>query len=73
MSRYNILDMYIIFQTFQKMNGDISRPCQLRSCLGLLYLERRGSVFYRLDSFVGGLVVAAVGGLVQYSRDHGWE
>ena len=44
-----------------------------RSCLGLLYLERRGSVFYRLDSLFGGLLVATLGGLVQYSRDHGWE
>lgn len=44
-----------------------------KSCLGLLYLERRGSVFYRLDSLFGGLLVATLGGLVQYSRDHGWE
>ena len=46
---------------------------RLRSCLGLLYVERRGSVFYRLDSILGGLLVATLGGLVQYSRDHGWE
>eukprot|EP00435_Cladocopium_sp_Y103_P075516 s32_g59.t1 len=45
----------------------------LVSCLGLLYLERRGSVFYRLDSLLSGLLVATLGGLVQYSRDHGWE
>lgn len=44
-----------------------------KSCLGLLYVERRGSVFYRLDSILGGLLVATLGGLVQYSRDHGWE
>ena len=44
-----------------------------RSCLGLLYLERRGSVFYRYDSVLGGLIVAGLGALVQYSRDHGWE
>ncbi|CAJ1396148.1 unnamed protein product [Effrenium voratum] len=39
----------------------------------LLYLERRGSVFYRYDSVLGGLIVAGLGALVQYSRDHGWE
>ena len=44
-----------------------------RSCLGLLYLERRGSVFYRLDTIFGGLVIAGLGGLVQYNIDHGWE
>ncbi|CAK9113980.1 unnamed protein product, partial [Durusdinium trenchii] len=48
-------------------------PKTHRSCLGLLYVERRGSVFYRLDSILGGLLVATLGGLVQYSRDHGWE
>ena len=48
-------------------------PLPTRSCLGLLYVERRGSVFYRLDSLLGGVLVATLGGLVQYSRDHGWE
>ncbi|CAJ1341156.1 unnamed protein product, partial [Effrenium voratum] len=54
-----------------------ARPVMLlyynKSCLGLLYLERRGSVFYRYDSVLGGLIVAGLGALVQYSRDHGWE
>ncbi|CAK8989364.1 SET domain-containing protein [Durusdinium trenchii] len=38
-----------------------------------LLLERRGSVFFRLDSVFGGLFIAALGGVVQYMRDSGWE
>mmetsp|Transcript_635 Transcript_635/g.1708 ORF Transcript_635/g.1708 Transcript_635/m.1708 type:complete len:400 (+) Transcript_635:93-1292(+) len=38
-----------------------------------LLLERRGSVFYRYDSVLGGILIAAFGGVVQYMRDSGWE
>lgn len=34
-----------------------------------LLLERRGSVFYRWDSLLGGVLIAGFGGLVQYLRD----
>lgn len=38
-----------------------------------LLLERRGSVFYRLDSVFGGLFIAALGGIVQWMFDSDWE
>ncbi|CAJ1360021.1 unnamed protein product, partial [Effrenium voratum] len=38
-----------------------------------LLLERRGSVFFRWDSWLGGLLIAGLGGLVQYLRSSGWE
>lgn len=38
-----------------------------------LLLNRRGSVFYRWDSLLGGLCVALLGGAVQYMHSSGWE
>ncbi|CAL1125891.1 unnamed protein product [Cladocopium goreaui] len=38
-----------------------------------LLLNRRGSVFYRCDSLVGGLFVAALGGAIQYMHESEWE
>ena len=65
---------FMAFNDFNAFKKSLFKGLQLlRSCLGLLYVERRGSVFYRLDSFLGGVLVATLGGLVQYSRDHGWE
>ncbi|CAE7252163.1 unnamed protein product, partial [Symbiodinium pilosum] len=38
-----------------------------------LLLERRGSVFYRCDSLFGGVLIAGLGGLVQWMRDTRWD
>eukprot|EP00435_Cladocopium_sp_Y103_P036500 s440_g9.t1 len=38
-----------------------------------LLVERRGSVFYRCDSLLGGIVVAGLGVAVQYWLDSDWE
>mmetsp|Transcript_13110 Transcript_13110/g.31274 ORF Transcript_13110/g.31274 Transcript_13110/m.31274 type:complete len:401 (-) Transcript_13110:195-1397(-) len=43
-----------------------------KSCFWIL-LQLHGSVFYRWDTLLGSLIVAMLGGVVQYLRDAGWE
>ena len=38
-----------------------------------LLLQRQGSVFFRPETILAGLLLAGMGSFVQHARDTGWE